>query len=129
MERYIQKRVREQQRMMPRAMPISENARYYDCAVEECKIQPSLQMVRHNAMKCWEGYERVPGTKAGSDDSCRKKGSGGKKKKKDKKKSDKKKAAKKDGDASSSASSSSSDDEDGKKKQKKGKEPEKGSRD
>lgn len=113
MERYIQKRVRQQQRMLPRAMPISENARYYDCAVQESKIQPSLQMVRHDAMKCWEGYERVPGTKAGADDSCRKKGSGGKKKKKDKKK-----VAKKDGDASSSASSSSSDDEGDKKKTK-----------
>lgn len=24
-------------------------------------------------MKCWTGYERVPGTKAGSKGSCRKK--------------------------------------------------------
>ena len=40
-----------------------------------------LHVVRHNAMKCWEGYERVPGTKPGADGSCRKKG-GDKKKKK-----------------------------------------------
>lgn len=24
--------------------------------------------------KCWSGYERVPGTKAGAEGSCRKKG-------------------------------------------------------
>ena len=41
-----------------------------------------LHVVRHNAMKCWEGYERVPGTKAGADGSCRKKGDDKKKKKK-----------------------------------------------
>lgn len=29
---------------------------------------------RHNAA-CWKGYERVPGTKEHSNDSCRKKGS------------------------------------------------------
>ena len=111
MEQYMQKRLREQRRMLPQAAARSEHERYYDCATEPSKQQPSLQLVRHNAMKCWEGYERVPGTEPGADDSCRKKGSGKKKKKKEK-------AAKKEGDKSSS--SSSSDDEDGKsKKQKK----------
>ena len=74
-----------------------------------------LQTVRHNAAKCWEGYERVPGTKEYAEGSCRKKGSGGKKKKKSKDK-----AAKK-GDGGGSSSSSSSDDEDGKPKAKKAK--------
>ena len=112
MEQYLQKRLREQRRMLPQAAARSEHERYYDCATEPSKQQePSLQLVRHNAAKCWEGYERVPGTKPYSEDSCRKKGSGKKKKSKDK-------AAKKDGDKSSS--SSSSDDEDSKpKKQKK----------
>ena len=106
----MQKRLREQRRMLPQAAARSEHERYYDCATEPSKQQaPSLQLVRHNAAKCWEGYERVPGTKPYSEDSCRKKGSG-KKKKKDK-------AAKKDGDKSSA--SSSSDDEDGKPKMKK----------
>tara|TARA_B100000963_G_scaffold352281_1_gene365210 strand:- start:344 stop:703 length:360 start_codon:yes stop_codon:yes gene_type:complete len=113
MEQYLQKRLREQRRMLPQAAPRSEHERYYDCATEPSKQQESsLQLVRHNAMKCWEGYERVPGTKPGADGSCRKKGSGKKKKK------SKDKSAKKEGDKSSS--SSSSDDEDGKpKKQKK----------
>lgn len=31
-------------------------------------------------MKCWKGYERVPGTKAGTKGSCRKKKSKNKKK-------------------------------------------------
>ena len=113
MEQYLQKRLREQRRMLPQAVARSEHERYYDCATEPSKQEPSLQLVRHNAMKCWEGYERVPGTEAGADGSCRKKGSG---KKKKKKKRDK--AAKKEGDKSSS--SSSSEDEEGKpKKQKK----------
>ena len=113
MEQYMQKRLREQRRMLPQAAARSEHERYYDCATEPSKREPSLQLVRHNAMKCWEGYERVPGTEPGADGSCRKKGSGKKKKKKKKEK-----AAKKEGDKSSS--SSSSDDEDGKsKKQKK----------
>ena len=74
------------------------------------KEEPALKRVRHNAkMHCWEGYERTPGTKAGTDGSCRPKGS---KKKKEKKKE---KKAKKEGDASSS-SSSSDDDEHHKKK-------------
>ena len=38
-----------------------------------------LHVVRHNAMKCWKNYERVPGTKPGADGSCRPKGSGKKK--------------------------------------------------
>ena len=71
------------------------------------KDEPALKRVRHNAkMHCWEGYERTPGTVAGTKGSCRPKGS--KKKKKEKK-------AKKEGDASSS-SSSSDDDEHHKKK-------------
>ena len=74
------------------------------------KDEPALKRVRHNAkMHCWEGYERTPGTKAGTDGSCRPKGS----KKKKKEKTEKK--AKKEGDASSS-SSSSDDDEHHKKK-------------
>ena len=109
MEHYLQKRLRDQRRMMPQETMRSEHERYYDCAVEPTKQAPSLQLVRHNAAKFWEGYERVPGTKEYAEDSCRKKGSG-KKKKKDK-------AAKKDGDKSSA--SSSSDDEDGKPKMKK----------
>ena len=109
MEHYLQKRLRDQRRMMPQETMRSEHERYYDCAVEPTKQAPSLQLVRHNAAKCWEGYERVPGTKEYAEGSCRKKGSG-KKKKKDK-------AAKKDGDKSSA--SSSSDDEDGKPKMKK----------
>ena len=111
MEHYIQKRLRDQRRMMPQAAVRSESERYYDCAVEPTKQAPSLQLVRHNAAKCWEGYERVPGTKEYADGSCRKKGSGKKKKK------SKDKTAKKDG--GSSSSSSSSDDEGGKKKMKK----------
>jgi hypothetical protein len=38
-----------------------------------------------NELKCWPGYERVPGTKAGEVGSCRKKSSA-KKKRKGKKK-------------------------------------------
>ena len=114
MEAFVQKRLREQRRHIPPVERQSEAARYYDCATERDAGGPSLQMVRHNAMKCWEGYERVPGTTAGADGSCRKKGSGGGKKTRKKKD----KAAKKDGDASSS-SSSSSDDEGGNKKKKK----------
>ena len=109
MEHYLQKRLRDQRRMMPQETMRSEHERYYDCAVEPTKQAPSLQLVRHNAAKCWEGYERVPGTKEYAEDSCRKKGSG-KKKKKDK-------TAKKEGDKSSS--SSSSEDEGGKPKKKK----------
>ena len=108
MEHYIQKRLRDQRRMLPQHAALSERQRYYDCAVEPDKQAPSLQLVRHNAAKCWEGYERVPGTKEYAEDSCRKKGSG-KKKKKDK-------TAKKEGDKSSS---SSSEDEEGKPKKKK----------
>lgn len=113
MEHYIQKRLRDQRRMLPQQALRSEHERYYDCAKEPSKQQPSLQRVRDNAMSCWDGYERVPGTKPGADDSCRKKGSGKKKKKKDKKR-----AAKKEGEASSS-SSSASEGEDGKPKKKK----------
>ena len=78
-----------------------------------------LQTVRYNAAKCWEGYERVPGTKPGADGSCRKKGSGHS----DASKKKKKKKRKKDGGSSSSSSSSESDGEGGRrKKQKKAKE-------
>ena len=88
----------------------------FEQSVNEQKPTDShpLQMARYNAAKCWEGYERVPGTAEYADGSCRKKGSGGKKKKK--KKGDKKKAAKKEGDSSSS---SESDSDDGKKKKSK----------
>lgn len=98
----------------------SEASLYQQCAEQtqaHAKAHP-LHAVRYNAAKCWEGYERVPGTAEYADDSCRKKGGGGKKKK-TKKKSDKKKVAKKEG--GSSSSSSSSDDEDGKPKAKKAK--------
>lgn len=114
MEHYIQKRMREQRRMLPQQVPRTEAQRYYDCAVEPAKQAPSLQLVRHNAAKCWEGYERVPGTKPYSNDSCRKKGSGKKKKK------SKDKTAKKSGDSSSSSSSSDDDEHKGKKHKKKG---------
>ena len=74
-----------------------------------------LMAVKHNAAKCWEGYERVPGTKPYADDSCRKKGTGKKKKER---------TASKKGDGGGAASSSSSSDDEGaspakKKKQKK----------
>lgn len=95
----------------------SEASLYAQCA-EQTQARADahpLHTVRYNAAKCWEGYERVPGTAEYADGSCRKKGSGGKKKKK----KDKKKVAKKEGDASSS--SSSSEDEDGKPKAKKAK--------
>jgi len=75
------------------------------------KDEPALKRVRHNAkMHCWDGYERTPGTVAGTKGSCRPKGS----KKKKKEKTEKK--AKKEGGASSSSSSSSDDDESRKKK-------------
>ena len=78
-----------------------------------------LQVVRDNAMKCWDKYERVPGTRPGADGSCRPKGSGGS----DSDKRKKKKKRKKDGGSSSSSSSSESDGEGGRrKKQKKAKE-------
>ena len=73
-----------------------------------------LHVVRDNAMKCWEGYERVPGTKPGADGSCRKKGSGGGS---DKKK--KKKKKREGGGASSSSSSSESDGGGGRRKKQK----------
>ena len=75
-----------------------------------------LHVVRDNAMKCWEGYERVPGTKPGADGSCRKKGSGGG--------SDKKKKKKRKNGGSSSSSSSESDGEGGRRKKKKAKKEE-----
>ena len=93
----------------------SEASLYAQCA-EQTQARADahpLHAVRYNAAKCWEGYERVPGTAEYADGSCRKKGSGGKEKKKDKKKT-----AKKEGDSSSS---SSSEDEDGKPKAKKAK--------
>ena len=107
--------MREQRRVLPQQVPRTEAQRYYDCAVEPSKQTPSLQLVRHNAAKCWEGYERVPGTKPYSNDSCRKKGSGKKKKKKSKDKT-----AKKGGDSSSSSSSSDDEEHKGKKHKKKG---------
>lgn len=115
MEAFLQRQMREQRRHIPQAAPRTEAMRYSACAAEATPTTgPSLQMVRHNAAKCWEGYERVPGTKEYANDSCRKKGSGKKKKK------SKDKPAKK-GDGGGSSSSSSSDDEDGKPKAKKAK--------
>lgn len=118
MEAFLQKQMRAQRRHIPQAAPRTEAMRYSACAAEAAPTAgPSLQMVRHNAAKCWEGYERVPGTKEYANDSCRKKGSG---KKKKKKKESKDKAAKKGGGGDSSSSSSSSDDDgDGKPKAKK----------
>ena len=116
MEAFLQKQMRAQRRHIPQAAPRTEAMLYSACAAEATPTAgPSLQMVRHNAAKCWEGYERVPGTKEYADGSCRKKGSGGKKKKKSKDKPAKK------GDGGGSSSSSSSDDEDGKPKAKKAK--------
>ena len=76
-----------------------------------------LQVVRENAMKCWDKYERVPGTRPGADGSCRPKDSGGSD---DDKKKKKKKKRKKDG-GSSSSSSSESDGEGGRRKKQKAK--------
>ena len=53
---------------------------------------PQLALVTANATKkmhCWEGYERVPNTRAGTDDSCRKKDEKKKKKRKKKRKNKK----------------------------------------
>jgi len=90
----------------------TESAWYASCDASRSSSAHPLQRVRHEASAkkkhCWEGYERTPGTKAGTEGSCRPKGS--KKKKKEKKE----KKDKKEGDASSS--SSSDDDEHHKKK-------------
>ena len=120
MEAFLQKQMRAQRRHIPQAAPRTEAMLYSACAAEATPTAgPSLQMVRHNAAKCWEGYERVPGTKPGADGSCRKKGSGHS----DASKKKKKKKRKKDGGSSSSSSSSESDGEGGRrKKQKKAKE-------
>ena len=101
----------------PTTMPSTEST----LVTQSASVKPApphpLQRVRANAAKCWEGYERVPGTKEYADGSCRKKGSGGKKKKK--------KKEKKSGDKSSSSSSSSeSDGEGGRRKKKKAKKSE-----
>lgn len=121
MEAYLQKQLHAQRRHIPQAVPRTEAMAYSACAAEATPAAaagPSLQRVRHNAAKCWEGYERVPGTKEYAEDSCRKKGSGGKKKKKSKSKDQ---PAKKGDGGDASSASSSSDDEDGKPKAKKAK--------
>ena len=115
MNGYLKKQFLHQNRGAPLANRRTEDALYAGCLPQASGTREHpLTVVRALASKgtCWEGYERVPGTKKYAEDSCRKKGSGGKKKKKDKK-------AKKDGDASSS--SSSSDDDDDKPKKKKAK--------
>jgi len=97
----------------------TESAWYASCADTSGSSSSSsahpLQKVRYEASAkkkhCWEGYERTPGTEAGTKGSCRPKGS--KKKKKGEKKE---KKEKKEGDAPSSSSSSSDDDEHHKKK-------------
>tara|TARA_Y100000766_G_C18420279_1_gene371711 strand:- start:118 stop:480 length:363 start_codon:yes stop_codon:yes gene_type:complete len=116
MDGYLKRQLLNQNRGNPLAARRTESALYAGCLPQASGTGAHpLTVVRELASKgtCWEGYERVPGTKKYAEDSCRKKGSGGKKKKK-------KKKAKKEGDASSS-SSSSSEDEDGKPKKKKAK--------
>lgn len=92
----------------------TESAWYASCADASSRSSAHpLQKVRYEASAkkkhCWEGYERTPGTVAGTKGSCRPKGSKKKKEKKEKRE-------KKEGDASSSSSSSSDDDEHHKKK-------------
>ena len=97
----------------------TESAWYASCADtsrSSSSVHP-LQKVRHEASAkkkhCWEGYERTPGTEAGTKGSCRPKGS------KKKKGGRKEKKEKKEGDASSSSSSSDDDEHHKKKKAKK----------
>ena len=112
MDGYLKRQLLNQNRGNPLAARRTEGALYAGCLPQASGTGAHpLTVVRDLASKgtCWEGYERVPGTKKYADGSCRKKGSGGKKKK-----------AKKEGDGSAS-SSSSSEDEDGKPKKKKAK--------
>ena len=118
MDGYLKRQLLNQNRGTPLAARRTESALYAGCLPQASGTGAHpLTVVRELASKgtCWEGYERVPGTKKYADGSCRKKGSGGKKKKKSKDKS-----AKKEG-GDSSSSSSSSEDEDGKPKKKKAK--------
>ena len=104
----------------PTTAPFTESTLVPQSASAKPAPPHPLQLVRANAAKCWEGYERVPGTKEYADGSCRKEGSGGSKKKKRKRK------RKRDGKSSSSSSSSSSesDGEGGRRKKKKAKKSE-----
>ena len=115
MDGYLKRQLLNQNRGNPLAARRTESALYAGCLPQASGTGAHpLTIVRELASKgtCWEGYERVPGTKKYADGSCRKKGSGGKKKKK---------KAKKEPDGSASSSSSSSEDEDGKPKKKKAK--------
>jgi len=111
MDAFLRQRLSDRRFATPLQGRRSEAELYAGCLPQAASTGTHpLSQVRVEAsakkkMHCWEGYERTPGTKAGTDGSCRPKGS--KKKKKEKK-------AKKDGDASSS--SSSDDDEHHKKK-------------
>ena len=67
-----------------------------------------LRKVRHNAMKCWDKFERVPGTRPGAPGSCRRKDSGEKEKESRKSRSRSR--------SRSSSSSSESDGEGGRRK-------------
>jgi len=113
MEAFLRQRLSDRRFATPLQGRRSEAELYAGCLPQAASTgaHPLSQVrVEASAKKkhCWEGYERTPGTKAGTDGSCRPKGS--KKKKKDKKV----KKDKKDGDSSSS--SSDDDDEHHKKK-------------
>ena len=116
MEAFLRQRLSDRRFATPLQGRRSEAELYAGCLPQAASTgtHPLSQVrVEASAKKkhCWEGYERTPGTVAGTDGSCRKKGSG-KKKKKEKK-------AKKDGDASSSSSSDDDDEHHKKKKAKK----------
>ena len=101
MEAFLRQRLSDRRFATPLQGRRSEAELYAGCLPQAASTgaHPLSQVrVEASAKKkhCWEGYERTPGTKAGTDGSCRPKGS---KKKKDKKE----KKDKKDGDASSSS--------------------------
>ena len=116
MDAFLRQRLSDRRFATPLQGRRSEAELYAGCLPQAASTGTHpLSQVRVEAsakkkMHCWEGYERTPGTVAGTKGSCRPKGS--KKKKKEKKTV---KTAKKEGDASSS-SSSSDDDEHPKKK-------------
>jgi hypothetical protein len=115
MDAFLRQRLSDRRFATPLQGRRSEAELYAGCLPQSASTgaHPLAQVrIEASAKKkhCWEGYERTPGTKAGTDGSCRPKGS--KKKKKDKK-------AKKDGDASSSSSSDDDDEHHKKKKAKK----------
>jgi len=115
MEAFLRQRLSDRRFATPLQGRRSEAELYAACLPQAASTgaHPLSQVrVEASAKKkhCWEGYERTPGTVAGTDGSCRPKGS--KKKKKEKK-------AKKDGDASSSSSSDDDDEHHKKKKAKK----------